>query len=373
MHFNLRGALGIGVPVLLGGAVALGATVLPASAQTFTDTALSASQFHSGTFGGGTLSAFTSANAPHTVGLTASGPVNWALHGSVPNGVSLSGTTISYSGGGLAGTIEIVADATDGAGNAEALEVPVTLTPGNIVVSGAPATVSISGLAAANVAGTVVFSASSSEGNAINFTQSNLPNGLTSGNPVLTYAGGTAAPGTYSGVVVTAADADGAVLHGTFTLTVQAQQANVSNYGNEVNKFGNGFDAYQQRAYPGAIIAGWTATQHDPATHFQRNNGSQQGAFQYEYAPNGTGIGLCVSDPGGGWASDPLRDGLILTKCNSGPWQQFVPQSDGSLRNVATGLVVSPNGTGAQLRGTASPTPWGGSFYNWTPFNNLPG
>jgi hypothetical protein len=373
MHFNLRGALGIGVPVLLGGAVALGAAVLPANAQTFQDTALSASQLHVDTFGGGTLSAFTSANTPHTVGLTATGAVTWALHGSVPNGVSLSGATISYSGGGLANPIEIVADATDGAGNAEALELPVTLTAGSIVISGGPVTVSISNLAAANVAGTVVFSASSSEGNSINFAQSNLPNGLASGNPVLTYAGGTAAPGTYGGVVVTASDADGVVLHGAFTLTVSAQQVNVSNYGDEVNRFGNGFDVYQQREYPGAIIAGWTATQADPATHFLRNNGSHQGAFQYEYAPHGSGSGLCVSDPGGGWASDPLRDGLILTPCNSGPWQQFVPQSDGALRNVATGLVVNPNGTGAQLRGAPSPTPWGGSFYNWTPFNNLPG
>jgi len=372
MHFNLRGALGIGVPVLLGGAVALATAVLPANAQTFQDTALSASQFHSGTFGGGTLSAFTSANAPHTIGLTSTGAVTWALHGSVPSGVSLSGTTISYSGGGLANPIQIVADATDGPGNAEALELPVTLTAGSIVISGGPATVSIGNLAAANVAGTVVFSASSSVGNAINFAQPNLPSGLAQGNPVLTYAGGTAAPGAYAGVVVTAADADGAVLHGTFTLTVSAQQTNVSNYGNEVNKFGNGFDVFRQHAYPGAIIAGWTATQHDPATHFLRNNGTHQGAFQYQYAPNGSGVGLCVSDPGGGWASDPLRDGLILAPCNSGPWQQFVPQSDGSLRNVATGLVVSPNGTGAQLRGTSAPTPWGGSFYNWTPFNNLP-
>jgi len=373
MHFNLRGALGIGVPVLLGGAVALGAAVLPANAQTFQDTALSASQLQVGTFGGGTLSAFTSANAPHTVGLTATGPVRWALHGGVPNGLSLSGTTISYSGGGLPNPVEIVADATDGAGNAEALELNVSLTAGSVVISGQPVTVSISKLAAANVAGTVVFSASSSEGNGINFAQSNLPTGLTSGNPVLTYAGGTAAPGTYGGVVVTASDADGAVLHGVFSLTVSAQNVTVSNYGDEVNRFGNGFDVYQQHEYPGAIIAGWTATQADPATHFLRNNGSHQGAFQYEYAPNGSGSGLCVSDPGGGWASDPLRDGLILTACNSGPWQQFVPQSDGSLRNVATGLVVNPNGTGAQLRGASAPTPWGGSFYNWTPFNNLPG
>ena len=87
-----------------------------------------------------------------------------------------------------------------------------------------------------------------------------------------------------------------------------------ANYGNEVNQFGNGFDVYQQRQYPGAIIAGWTATKADPATHFLRLHWQGPGVrSQFEYAPHGAGTGLCVSDPGGGWASDPLPDGLILT------------------------------------------------------------
>jgi hypothetical protein len=60
-----------------------------------------------------------------------------------------------------------------------------------------------------------------------------------------------------------------------------------------------------------------------------------------------------VSDPGGGWAGDPLRDGLILTVCN-------------------TGLVVNPNGTGTQLRGGTVPSPWGGSVYGWTVTASLP-
>jgi len=372
MHFNLRGALGIGVPVLLGGAVALGAAVTPANAQTFQDTALSAGPVTDSTFGGGNLNAVSNSQQG-TIVLQSGGAVSWSLHAPVPSGVSLAGTTISFSGPAQSSTTEVIADATDAAGNAEALEIPVLAFAQNAIrVDGALVLVTVTDLARSNTAGTVVFSATSSEGNAINFAQSNLPNGLTSGNPVLTYAGGTAAPGTYGGVVVTATDSDGAALRGVFTLTVFAQQVNVSNYGDEVNKFGNGFDVYQQREYPGAIIAGWTATQADPATHFLRNNGTHQGAYQYEYAPNGSGSGLCVSDPGGGWLSDPLRDGLILTSCNSGPWQQFIPQSDGSLVNVATGLVVNPNGTGAQLRGANAPTPWGGSFYNWTPFNNLP-
>jgi hypothetical protein len=94
MHFSLRGALGIGVPVLLGGAVALGATVLPANAQTFQDTALSASPVSADTFAGGNLNAVN--NTQQGIALQSGGAVTWSLHGSVPSGVSLSGTTISY-------------------------------------------------------------------------------------------------------------------------------------------------------------------------------------------------------------------------------------------------------------------------------------
>ena len=122
------------------------------------------------------------------------------------------------------------------------------------------------------------------------------------------------------------------------------------NYGNEVNPFGNGFDVYRQHQYAGAIIAGWTATQADRATHFIRLPGTVPGAYKFEYAPNGVASGLCVSDPGGGWASDPLRDGLILAVSNNGPWQQFIPQPNGTLKNVATGLIVSPHGAGAAAR-----------------------
>jgi len=346
----------------------VGAAALPAAAQTWQDTALIGGSVSPGTFAGGTLGA---SNGDGAIKLSPTSGVTWSLHGTPPSGVSLSGATINYSGSAASPT-SIVADATDSAGNAEALVISATLGTNSIQVTSS-VKVSLSALADSNVSGTVKFSATSSAGSTdtINFAESNLPSGLSSGNPVLTYVGGTAAPGTYSGVVVTATDADGAVLHGTFTLTVDANS--VSNYGDEVNRFGNGFDSYQQHQYAGAIIAGWTATQSDPATHFILNNGTHQGAFQFEYAPKGSGSGLCVSDPGGGWSSDPLRDGLILTSCNTGPWQQFIPQSNGTLKNVATGLYVNPNGTGAQLRGGASPTTWGGSSYTWKNFSSLPG
>jgi hypothetical protein len=148
--------------------------------------------------------------------------------------------------------------------------------------------------------------------------------------------------------------------------TASTPPPSTSNYGDEVNPFGNGFDVFKQHFAPGGIIAGWPATQADPATHFDRNAEGPDWQFQ------AAGTGLCVSDPGGGWPSDPLPDGLILTVCNGGNWQKFAPGAGGILTDVATGLIVSPDGTGGQLRGTAGPVSWGGSAYAWVPFASLP-
>lgn len=368
MHFSRKRALGIATPVLLGSVLVAGAAAPPANAKSWQDTALAAGQVQVATFAGAGLAA---ANGAGVIKLSGTG-VTWSLHGTVPLGVTLSGTTISYSGDAVTNAGSIVADATDSTGTAQALEIPIALGSKSIQVGGTVVKVSLSGLADANVAGTVKFSATSSKNNdSVNFAETSLPTGLTSGNPVLTYVGGTAAPGTYGGVVVTATDADGAAVHGTFGLTVQANA--VSDYGDLVNPYGNGFDVFQQNKHAGAKVVGWTPTQADPATHFIRNNGAHSGAYQFEYAPNGSGSGLCVSDPGGGWKSDPLRDGLILTVCNTGPFQQFVPQSNGTLRNLATGLYVNPNGTGSQLCGAANPVSWGGSKYSWKNYTNLPG
>jgi hypothetical protein len=367
MHFNLRRGLGIATPVLLVTAVAVGAAALPAMAQTWQDSGLFAFPVQIVPFAGASLEA---ANGTGVIKLSGTG-VTWSLHGTPPSGVSLSGTTISYSGGAVKNPPDIVADARDNSGNADALVIPVALTAQSIQVSGTVVTVSLSALADSNTsAGTVKFSANSSKStNSISFAESGLPSGLVSGNPVLSWVGATAAPGTYGGVIVTATDVDGAALNGVFTLNVYANST--ATFGDEVNPFGNGFDSFRRHQYPGAIIAGWTATQADPATHFIRSSGTYAGAYRFEYAPSGKGSGLCVSDPGGGWASDPLPDGLILARCNTGPWQQFIPGSNGTLRDVATGLYVNPNGKGAQLRGDSAPSPWGGSIYNWTGVTQL--
>ena len=369
MHFNLKRAVGVMAIPVLGGALAVGATALPAHATTWSDTGLSAGAVTTVAFGGSGLAAADGTATDITLAGTG---VTWSLHGTPPDGVTLSGTTISYSGPGP-GTGTLVVDATDTAGNAEALQIPVTLGAASIQTNGSVVTDSLSTLADATTAGNVTFSATSSASNTITYAESSLPGGLASGNPVLTYVGGTAAPGTYSKVEVTATDLEGATLKGTFTLTVAANDVyTIGTTGDEVNPFGNGFDVYQQHQYAGAVIAGWTATKADPATHFLILAGTHSGAVKFEYAPNGKGTGLCVSDPNGGWASDPLPDGLILTGCNTGPYQQFVPQSNGTLRNVATGLYVNPDGKGAQLRDGTAPTAWGGSVYGWTEYNSLP-
>lgn len=370
MHFKLKRAMAVIAVPLLGSALAVGATALPAHAATWHDTGLTAGQVTAETFGG---SGLTAVSGTDVINLSGTG-VTWSLppHGTPADGVTLSGTTISYSGATVDDPTDVLADATDNAGNAETLEIPVTIGADSIQVSGSVLTATLSALADANPVGTVTFSATDSASNGISYSESSLPSGLVSGNP-LTYVGGTAAPGMYAGVEVTATDTNGAVLKGMFSLTVDASDVyTVGSGGDEVNPFGGGFDVYRQHQYAGAVIVGWTATKADPATHFYILGATHEGAVKFEYAPYGAGTGLCVSDPDGGWKSDPLHDGLILTECNNGPWQQFVPESNGTLMDVATGLVVNPSGHGAQLRGGMTPTPWGGSVYGWTNYANLP-
>ena len=255
----------------------------------------------------------------------------------------------------------------------------VTETKGVLAESAKPTSVPNEAVAVSvfnnNATGAVQFTGTVTKASCtVTFSQSNLPAGLVSGNPLVP---GSAVPRIYTGVVYTATDPLGSTFSGTFGLHVFGHVVvpppPPGNFGNEVNPFGNGFDVYQQHQAVNAIIAGWTATKADPATHFIRLSGTHTGAFQYEYAPHGVGTGLCVSDPGYDAAGTGLTNGLVLRGCNTGAWQQFVPQSNGTLANLATGLVVSPNGTGAQLRGTTAPTSWGGSRYTWTDYAHLPG
>ena len=388
---------------LLAGALAVGAAAPSASAQTWQDTSLLVNSLHSTCTAPGPVTivpAPTQSSSQGTVTVTRATAsdtltVNGAMS-KIPPGMTVSNAGGAVTVTGLksapASMIQgtLVVDDTSASGCATAwivvFDQGAPPAPAGLVTdyyySDTPGAITRSypvGGVQFGETSTVTPNAGTSPvlspAPAYSFAYSGLPGGIVS-NSVgrFTIAGSTAAPGTYGSVGVTATDQYGARSQSAFQLVVKAQPVYVpGNYGNEVNPFGNGFDAYQQHQYPGAIIAGWTATQADPATHFIRLPGTVPGAYKFEYAPNGVATGLCISDPGGGWASDPLPDGLILTASNNGPWQQFIPQPNGTLKNVATGLVVSPNGTGAQLRGTTAPTPWGGSVYTWTDYAHLPG
>src|SRR5580700_8969012 len=143
MHFSLRRALRVACPALLGSALVVGAAALPAKAQTYQDTALIGSSVSDATFGGSGIGA---ADGTNVITLTGRG-VTWSLHGAVPAGVHLSGNTISSSGPIVQAPNPIVVDATDKNGNAEALEIPISLLPGDILLQGTAYTlVSLSGL-----------------------------------------------------------------------------------------------------------------------------------------------------------------------------------------------------------------------------------
>jgi hypothetical protein len=383
MHVNRRRVLGIVVPVLLVSAAAVTTTSLTARAQTYKDTALSAGPVTDETFGGSSLmgtTKYSAANDGDVIILSGTGVASWSLHGTVPQGVAMSGTsagvaTISYQGSADNQPEFLVADATDANGNVEALSMPVIIWNNYVYTDGTQLVDSpIIDLTDSNTsAGNVTFSAHDPGTYDPTITESDLPAGLPGGSNALYWSNGTAAPGTYSGVKVIATNSqDGQVLIGTFTLTISANTVTVSPSGDEVNKSGAGFDVFRNHDDPGALIVGWPASKSDPGTQFIRNKGSHAGAYQFEYAPNDSGSGLCVSDPGGSQPADPLRDGLILRYCNSSPYQQFIPQSNGTLKNLATGLYVHPDGKGAQLRGEPSRASSGASAYTWKTSSSLP-
>jgi hypothetical protein len=394
MHFNLKRVVGISVLPLLGGALAVGATAPPASAQTWQDTALVAFnvvQPTTATTTGAVISGVVSGGGARLSYIVPSG--EQIASSPAPRYVSATAVTdvkltynvqrVVLTAGGFGTSVGklmfTIKSATPGVTCTAAQTVNVKETAGVLAESATPTSVPNETVAVSvfnnNATGAVQFSGTVTPAGActLAFSQSNLPAGLVSGNPLVP---GTAVPRIYTGVVYTATDPLGSTFSGTFSLHVFGHVVvpppPPGNFGNEVNPFGNGFDVYQQHQAVNAIIAGWTATQADPATHFIRLPGTIPGAYTYEYAPHGVATGLSVSDPGYDAAGTGLTNGLVLRGTNTGPWQQWIPQANGTLKNVATGLIVSPNGTGAQLRGTTAPTPWGGSVYTWTDFAHLP-
>jgi hypothetical protein len=204
------------------------------------------------------------------------------------------------------------------------------------------------------------------------FTVSNLPAGLNGSVGLGELLPGTAAPAIYNSVALSVTDSGGAVAKGTFNLLVNATASGA--LGDNVNPFGNGWGVYQQHTAWDTTIIGWPATQTDPGSLFLREAGTVSGAYRYEYAPRGSGSGMCVSNPDGGYRGDPGGPtGLVLRNCNSSVYQQFKPGPDNEAISVANGQLVNPHGTGWQLNTGTSRVSWGGSAWTWTNYDNLPG
>lgn len=148
-------------------------------------------------------------------------------------------------------------------------------------------------------------------------------------------------------------------------------------FGDYVNGYGNGLDVFRQHFAFNGIIAGWPATQHDPATQFQQlNEGTWHGHAVFALEAGSTG--WCVSDPMGGAlpaGADPY--GLVLRACNASLFQLFYLNGRYLVSAVfaahfGTGGYVNPDGTGAQLAVGVSPVAWGGSKYAWENAASLP-
>jgi hypothetical protein len=196
---------------------------------------------------------------------------------------------------------------------------------------------------------------------------------VSSGNELLA-AGSDLAPGTYNYATVAGSDTLGAVSTDTFTLAVSASRVRpVGAEGDYVNPYGNGFDVYQQHYAANRLVAGWTATRDDPATHFIQET-NVHGGYSLE-AVNGKGIatGLCVSDPVGSEPAGFITGQLTLRGCNGSVFQGFTPNStNGSLASDTGAGHVEPNGTGAPLVVTTVFDGWGGYKYVWKDLAQLP-
>lgn len=385
------GTRGLIASIAIGGLAGMGTGLAAgANAATWQDTSIQASGF-TGIFQTSTRITGTASdsNGIQVVNFTGLAPAggSWALISpSATDGVTLSissGGQLSGSGSAvtLNGSATVKVSYTDSAGDAAIVTAPVVVNTNSVqtgigLVVTDEAAFSPTGFGLAtddNANGNVAFHAIGTSP-LLTFSASNLPGGLsdTFADNELAVAGDTAAPGLYHDVKVMVKDSAGAIANATLTLKVNARPVfTPGNYGDNVNGFGNGWDVYQQNGHAGALVVGWTATKADPATHFIRN--SEGSDWQFEYAPSGAASGLCVSDPAGGWSSDPLPDGLILTSCNLGNFQKFSYDSiTGFYKDVATGLIVNPNGTGSQLRGGVSAVIWGGSDYSWKDYAHLP-
>jgi hypothetical protein len=131
--------------------------------------------------------------------------------------ISATGTPTA-TGASEDGTV--VLDATDSDGDVAIVSVPVVVGANSVQLNGTATTDEVSLVSATddNTTGSVVFTTSPA---GARVTESNLPRGLASGNPLKP---GDAVPGNYQGVDVKATDRAGAVATGSLSIKVNGRR-----------------------------------------------------------------------------------------------------------------------------------------------------
>jgi uncharacterized protein (DUF2141 family) len=256
MKVNRKGVVGLvaAAVVAVGTGAAFAATSQPA--VTYADTSVQASSFvwdHEIT---GTATAATRqvGTGPDIYAVTLTGlsgdepfSADRAVTYAITSSPDIDGVTLSVTNSGAPGEVTggISADGTLNAGANSFVDATATLTAtdtdGDVAIVTVPVTVRtnsvswnhLAGLAITdevysitagdtNPNGSVTFAAKDTDVEAITIGESNLPAGLASGNPLLP---GTAVPGKYKDLLVTATDASGATATGSFLLTVNGSTA----------------------------------------------------------------------------------------------------------------------------------------------------
>jgi hypothetical protein len=254
MKLNRKGAVSLAAAVAVAaGAGAAFAATSQAGAAGYADTSLQATYVAQHTIAG--TAAVTTDGPPDVAvsGLLGDeggfGPgtdrhVVWALKSGSPlDGVTITATTVAAgfsdegvlvaTGRPLTGGADengsVVLTATDTDGDVAVVTVPVTVGLNSVtynLAGGGVLTDEIKTVTDVNEngPGSILFSATDNLNAAVSFTETNLPAGLASGNPLLP---GSAIPGTYNDLAVQATDANGAVGTGAFLLKVNGGPAAV--------------------------------------------------------------------------------------------------------------------------------------------------
>jgi hypothetical protein len=238
--------------------------------------------------------------------------------------IAASGTPTS-TGASEDGTV--VLDATDPDGDVAVVTVPVVVGPNTVQLQNSAAanggattdTVALTGATDDNHNGSVVFTTSPANARV---TESNLPRGLHSGNPLKP---GHAVPGRYNGVNVKATDRMGAVATGSLSIRVNARRVSTPPSG---SSHGTG---YVVNTYSGKCLDAKDTFGVAKTTELQQwtcgaANGEDQ-HFSYtdhslRYDAKNGNDRYCVSEPASG------NQAMLVTPCNNAR-AQYVTYDNG--------------------------------------------